>query len=116
MCPLNNVDGTVREWWHLQPIETNGVKSEDRSSFLSSDLSYGVLRVNIKKGNKGEIVKEVQRILNKAGYAIEVDGIFGEWTEAAIRLLQSRYAVCGKNDGIVGKRTYAVLMEIARKR
>ena len=117
MCPLNNVDGTVREWWHIQPIETNGVSPWKRAAFLSSDMAYGILRGNaLRIGAKGESVKEVQRMLNKAGYDIKVDGIYGKQTEAAVRLLQTRYPVCGKNDGIVGKRTYPILMEIARKR
>ncbi|EMS72209.1 hypothetical protein [Ruminiclostridium cellobioparum] len=38
MLPLNNVDSPkVLEWWHLQPIESDGVASDKRKSFLDKD-------------------------------------------------------------------------------
>ncbi len=38
MLPLNKVDSpSVVEWWHIQPIETNGVSGSLRASFLDPD-------------------------------------------------------------------------------
>ena len=43
MLPLNTVDSpSVLEWWHLQPVETNGIPAARRMSFLDpDDLIYG---------------------------------------------------------------------------
>jgi hypothetical protein len=43
MLPLNTVDSpSVLEWWHLQPIETNGIPGAKRAAFLDKDdLIYG---------------------------------------------------------------------------
>ncbi|MBS6943486.1 MAG: peptidoglycan-binding protein, partial [Clostridiales bacterium] len=43
----------------------------------------------VKKGNKGEVVELVQRMLNEKGYACgSADGIFGAKTESAVKSYQ----------------------------
>lgn len=38
MLPLNMIDSPkVQEWWHIQPIETNGIAPEKRITFLDPD-------------------------------------------------------------------------------
>jgi hypothetical protein len=38
MLPLNTVDSpSVLEWWHLQPVETNGIPGTKRMAFLDPD-------------------------------------------------------------------------------
>jgi hypothetical protein len=38
MLPLNSVDSpSIQEWWHLQPVETNGIAPAKRISFLDPD-------------------------------------------------------------------------------
>lgn len=57
----------------------------------------------LKNGTKGENVKELQKNLQKLGYNIEADGIFGPKTEEAVKTFQKtfNYTV----DGIVGDGT-----------
>ena len=55
-----------------------------------------------KKGDKGEIVKHIQRALH-----LLPDGIFGKITEEAVRVFQSDNGL--KVDGIVGPATLAKL-------
>jgi N-acetylmuramoyl-L-alanine amidase len=55
-----------------------------------------------KKGDKGEIVKHIQRALH-----LLPDGIFGKITEEAVRAFQSENGL--KVDGIVGPATLAKL-------
>ena len=55
-----------------------------------------------KKGDKGEIVKQIQRALH-----LLPDGIFGKITEEAVRAFQSENGL--KVDGIVGPATLAKL-------
>lgn len=61
----------------------------------------------LKEGSKGASVKTLQADLNKLGYGLAVDGIFGAGTEKAVRDFQDvkRISV----DGIAGKNTLAEL-------
>lgn len=58
-------------------------------------------------GERGPLVAELQRKLNKAGEDLDTDGIFGGDTLAATRAFQARNGLVP--DGIVGPRTWAKL-------
>lgn len=65
---------------------------------------------NLKKGMKGDDVRELQKLLNKAGDDIAVDGNFGAKTQEAVKVFQSRRGL--KADGIAGKDTIAALLDV----
>jgi hypothetical protein len=52
-------------------------------------------------------VEELQSTLNRFGFALDVDGIFGSATEAAVRQFQLDHNL--DDDGIVGPATWAAL-------
>ena len=56
----------------------------------------------LKKGNRGESVKQLQKALN-----LYPDGIFGEVTEEAVKTFQKSKGL--KQDGIVGDNTWEAL-------
>ena len=56
----------------------------------------------LKKGSKGELVKQLQKALN-----ISVDGIFGNDTEVAVKKFQQDNGLVA--DGVVGKQTLNML-------
>ena len=59
---------------------------------------------NLKKGDSGSDVAEVQRMLKKLGYyKSKLDGYFGSLTEQAVKRFQADKAL--QVDGIVGPRT-----------
>jgi len=62
----------------------------------------------IKKGSNGEAVRLLQKILNKHGYMLADDGVFGKLTEAAVREYQDSQGLA--IDGIVGRQTWARLL------
>lgn len=65
--------------------------------------------VHINKKNSRRVVKRIQKILNrkiKAG--LEVDGVFGPATKAAVEKFQSLHGL--KQDGIVGPKTWKALL------
>lgn len=74
MVPLNRVDSpSVVEWWHLQPIETNGIAGSNRKSFLDADDEiYGV-----KEVQKQVTIKEFQ-----TANGLTADGVIGPKTIA----------------------------------
>jgi peptidoglycan hydrolase-like protein with peptidoglycan-binding domain len=63
----------------------------------------------VSVGERGELVADLQRKLNKAGESLDVDGIFGGGTLAAVRAFQARNGLVP--DGVVGKKTWRKLDE-----
>jgi peptidoglycan hydrolase-like protein with peptidoglycan-binding domain len=61
-------------------------------------------KVNLKKGSKGNDVKELQKILKEKGfYTGKIDGDFGKLTEDAVKKLQKKQG--NTVDGWFGKKT-----------
>lgn len=56
-----------------------------------------------------EEVKELQAELNKEGFSLEGDGLFGRDTEAAVKRFQREHGL--DDDGVVGPLTWATLLE-----
>ena len=66
----------------------------------------------LRKGSKGNAVKECQTLLEKAGYSVGpcgIDGEFGKDTLAAVKAFQKDHGL--KVDGIVGPLTKKELMK-----
>lgn len=66
----------------------------------------------LRKGSKGDAVRDVQRDLMQLGYDLDPwgdDGDFGSKTEAAVKEFQRDHGL--QADGIVGPATYAALEE-----
>lgn len=63
--------------------------------------------MNLTYGSQGSEVKKLQTALNQAGYSLNVDGIYGKETEAAVRDYQRKNGLAV--DGIAGNRTQTSL-------
>ena len=61
----------------------------------------------IKKGSSGSSVSELQKLLNQNGYSLDVDGVFGSKTQAAVRDYQRKNNL--SVDGIAGSKTWGAL-------
>lgn len=59
----------------------------------------------------GDGVREIQKGLNLCGHSVDIDGEFGPLTEAAVIEFQKDHDL--EADGIVGKNTWAALVEAA---
>ena len=107
-----SVDGTLGE-------ETStAVRSFQRSHNIPADGIVGpktwaalpVAAPTLQMGDQGEHVRRIQQALNRTGeVAIEVDGIYGYGTWAAVRSFQRSRNLDA--DGVVGSKTWAALFE-----
>jgi len=61
----------------------------------------------IRKGDRGEIVKNLQELLQQKGYIINPDGFFGAKTEGILKKFQSENNLY--SDGIAGRKTLKAL-------
>jgi len=61
----------------------------------------------LRKGDRGQAVKELQRLINENGASITADGVFGYKTDMAVRQFQQRNNLY--IDGIVGRKTFAAM-------
>ena len=63
--------------------------------------------MNLSYGSRGDDVKKLQESLNKQGYSLSVDGIFGSKTQQAVKDYQSKNSLAV--DGIAGQNTLGKL-------
>lgn len=75
----------------------------DRHGAARPSISTGMLRM----GSKGPRVRELQRLLVRAGYPVKADGDFGPATKAAVRAYQTAHELTV--DGVVGPQTFSRL-------
>lgn len=61
----------------------------------------------VSYGSTGDDVKDLQNILNQKGYKLDVDGIFGKKTQAAVKDYQGKNGL--QVDGIAGEKTWGSL-------
>jgi lysozyme len=59
------------------------------------------------RGSRGDKVKQLQAALNRGGYRVSVDGIFGPGTERAVRAAQAAHGLSA--DGVAGPLTWKAL-------
>ena len=65
----------------------------------------------VSYGSRGSDVTELQKLLNKNGYSLDTDGIFGSKTQAAVKDYQKKNGL--SVDGIVGKNTWGSLTNVS---
>lgn len=96
-----------RGWTHRLRFTGKGITASGVSSNTSNGASNvsggGSTSTLLRKGSKGQAVKELQEKLNKLGYGLTVDGDFGSKTESAVISFQKKYNL--EVDGVVGNET-----------
>lgn len=81
------------------------------SILLITIFSTSTFAITLEVDDRGERVKEVQSLLNKVGYDISTDGIYGYRTKEVVKDFQINHDL--KVDGVVGDNTYSKLKKMA---
>lgn len=84
-------------------------KKKDNVDKQKKEEKPVVKHTTLRKGAKGEEVALMQTLLAKHGSTLEIDGIFGNGTLAAVKAFQRKNSLVV--DGIVGPKTWAKLEE-----
>ena len=71
------------------------------------ELFVATSRPTLRKGDRGESVKQLQSKLRDKGYTVAVDGIFGDETHEAVEAYQADHGLTV--DGVVGPKTWSAL-------
>lgn len=98
------------EWGTLKGVRYNEEQKAPATSPAETTKATETTanRPTLRKGDKGDAVRELQTILTAKGYDCgEIDGIFGKKTLAAVRELQKDKGLV--LDGVVGVKTWAAL-------
>lgn len=98
-----HVDCRGYRWW---ADETKGNKKVS-DFYAYFGMEYPEPTETVKKGDEGTPVRWVQKKLNKNGYKLSVDGIFGGGTDKAVRNFQEKNVPPA--DGKVGRNTQNAL-------
>ena len=104
---------TAGKWTHWGELAGIDYVNTGNSEFIihNSELYESeTVKQTLRKGSKGDAVRELQTMLLKLGYDLGpcgIDGDFGKATEAAVRSFQSDHRLAV--DGVVGKNTWAEL-------
>lgn len=89
--------------------------AEGFKEFMKSEDVKEVIEINrlLRKGVKGEDVKELQKKLTEVGFYIgTIDGSFGPATDKAVKAFQSSKGLVA--DGIVGPATFNMLDNVKK--
>ena len=107
--------GKWTHWGELVGIDYVNTGKEASSNVISTGAAGGVekspsVKPTLRRGSKGDAIRELQTMLLKLGYDLGpcgVDGDFGKATDAAVRSFQSDHRLTV--DGIAGPATYGEL-------
>ena len=101
----SSVDGSVEK-----DEETTAEENKTAQNVNTVGKSVSITLNTLRKGNEGNQVKTLQRLLNALGYACgEVDGIFGHRTDGAVNVYQADKGL--EVDGVVGRNTWSALLK-----
>ena len=98
-------DSKIGKWkyWGVLAAANMETQASDPAAALPVDTL-------LRRGDRSEAVKLLQRALRSAGYDLEIDGIFGRITQECVKSFQATHRLV--RDGIVGPKTWAALKEV----
>ena len=102
--------GKWTHWGELAGIDYVNAGQNEQLTINNDQLKGVNGHKTIRKGSRGEVVKEMQFMLDQLGYDLGpcgVDGDFGRMTEKAVKAFQKDHGL--KIDGVVGSKTWAAL-------
>lgn len=108
----DDTDAAVRDYQNANDLSVDGIAGPDTLAALGLEVAPSRAKrradvVYLEHGSTGRAVRELQQALVNAGYDLDVDGDFGDNTDAAVRDFQEQNGL--GVDGVVGPDTWSAL-------
>ena len=100
-------DKKIGKWQYWGVLAETDLDAVEAKSPAASNLPMDAL---LRRGDRGEDVKMLQRLLRSIDYDLEIDGIFGRITLECVKSFQGTNGLV--RDGIVGPLTWGKLQEV----
>ena len=71
------------------------------------ELFVATSQLTLRRGDRGKMVRTLQKLLGDKGYTVLIDGIFGDETLEAVEAYQADHDLLV--DGVVGQKTWSTL-------
>ena len=107
---------TASKWKYWGELKGVDYAAADPAGQLPEEDAKDDAMPTLRKGSKGDAVKQLQTLLKQRGYSLGswgVDGDFGKATEAAVKQFQRDWGL--EVDGIAGPQTWKMLMSTPAK-
>lgn len=108
----NVTDSKWNRWGEMKFVDYSNAPAAKPEDPEHAEQQAPSTRPTLRRGDKGEAVKDLQKKLLALGYALPkygADGDYGAETEKAVKAYQTASGLTA--DGIVGKKTWAALEE-----
>ena len=101
--------GKWKYWGILAAADMQTEAVQEPLQAVASDEEFPVDAL-LRRRDRDNDVKILQRALRSIGYDLEIDGIFGRITQSCVKTFQASQGLV--RDGIVGPLTWAALQEV----
>ena len=102
-------DKTIGQWGYWGVLAET-VPASAADSPVSADLPIDSL---LRLGDRGEDIKELQRLLRSLEYDLAIDGVFGRITLECVKSCQGTHGL--RRDGVIGPQTWTKLKEVSKQ-
>ncbi len=101
----------VRHWWGKKGTAWEPYTMDRLRADIAAELGVTPeYSTTIQKGASGDAVKALQKLLAAAGYSVDIDGSFGEQTEATVKAFQKDHKLAV--DGVCGPKTWDAVYDV----
>lgn len=104
-------DSKIGKWkyWGVLAAADMPVTAPADAAFPADRLPIDAL---LRRGDRDNDVRELQRALRCVGYDLEIDGVFGRITQECVKSFQATHDLV--RDGVVGPLTWVALQEACK--
>ncbi len=106
-------DRKIGKWKYWGILAAAQMPEETPAAPISDGLPTLPVESYLRRGDRDNDVKALQRALRMLGYDLEIDGIFGRITQECVRTFQATHGL--ERDGVVGPLTWAALQSACRE-
>ncbi len=107
------VDSKIGKWKYWGVLAAADMSHAPAAAEASSPADTLPTDVLLRRGDRDNDVRQLQRALRSVGYDLEIDGVFGRITQECVKSFQATHGLV--RDGVVGPKTWSALQAACRE-